>query len=800
MNRRTAIKTAVAGFLASGFARSQSASSDPIPRYRQRSNRYWKFLHGDPPGAEQLSFDDSSWQSVSLPHDWSVAGVFDPSNPSSFWGGFATGGAGWYRLAFTPPDLGSRRRLLVEFEGVYKNSQVFLNGQPLGTRPNGFASFEYDLTPYLIFGKANILAVRAESGREPGLRWYAGCGIYRNVWMTIADQCRVGWKGTAITTPSASPSQATVRVTTTVVNQGSSDADVRVSTQIFDKDGQGVGQSISSLTVPAGSSSDATQEIHVPFPSLWSPQNPDLYATLTRVFQDGVQVDDYVSLFGIRTIRFDDTNGFLLNEQSVKLRGVCLHQDFGCLGTAAHDKAIERRLTVLRSLGCNAIRTAHNPPAPYFLDVCDRMGFLVIDEAFDKWTGDWEDGDFGSPGFADWWQEDLRTMIVRDRNHPSVIVWSVGNETGAPGEPEHDATLKQLADFARDVDPTRPVTCALRPQVDVPLEEFAAAVARSAAYMDVLAINYQEQYYDLYRDKVPQAMISSEAYPFFRGSPERFTTDNSWWDTASRGFAAGQFVWSGFDYLGESAGWPSKGWPNGLIDTAGFVKARAAFHATVWSDKPTVGMYVISDSIDIDPGLPAWRWPNSAAHWNFAAVTGQPVLVVAVSNCETVELYVNGQSFGEQKTADVLNWSPSWPVWFTPGAIEAVGRNGGKIVAQLAFQTAGNPSVISVKPERLQLAADGLEVCHIEVSLLDDAGIIVPDQDRLIEFSVTGPARVIATDNGDLRSSEPYSGSTRTTKNGRALAVIQSTGEKGDVTFTARSGDLPAAAVTLNAA
>lgn len=800
MNRRTAIKTTVAGILARDLALSQAPPPDPVRRYRQKANLGWKFFAGDPAGAEQMSFDDRGWQSVTLPHDWSIGGPFDPANPSSFWGGFAVGGSGWYRLAFTPPKLSSRQHLLIEFEGVYKNSQVWVNGKSLGSRPNGFASFEYDLTPYLIPDQANILAVRADSGKQPGLRWYAGCGIYRHVWLTVADQCRVAWKGTSITTPSVSSSQANIKVATTVLNQGSGDAQVRVSTEIFDKSGQGVGQVITSLTVPAGGSSDTSHDIQIPFPDIWSPRSPSLYNALTRVFQDGIQVDDYVTPFGVRSVRFDETNGFLLNEQSVKLRGVCFHQDFGCLGAAAHDRAIERRLALLQSLGCNAIRTAHNPPAPYFLDLCDRMGFLVIDEAFDKWTGDWPEGDFGAPGFNDWWQEDLRSMIVRDRNHPSVILWCVGNEAGPPGDTEHDETLQQLADFARQVDPTRAVTCALRPQVDVPLEEFAAAVARSSAHTDVVAVNYQEQYYDLYREKVSKAFVSSEAYPFFRGSPEKFTTVNSWWDTATRSFAAGQFVWSGFDYLGESAGWPSKGWPNGLIDTAGFVKARASFHATVWSKTPIVRMYVISPSIDVDPGLPAWRWPNSAAHWNFAKVTDQPVLVTAVSNCETVELYVNGVSFGEQIVADVENWSPSWPVWFTPGAIEAVGRNGGRIVAQFALLTAGDPVNIVLSPERPQMAADGIDVCHIEVSLTDAAGTLVPDSDRLVEFSVAGPARIIGTDNGDLRSPESYTGASRTTSGGRALAVIRSTGQPGEVVITARSRDLPEATAKLNAA
>lgn len=799
MNRRTAIKTAAAGILVGVPAFSQAGAPEPTLRSRQRAHLGWRFSRGDPSGAEQVSFDDSAWQSVTLPHDWSIEAPFDEKNPSSFWGGFAVGGTGFYRRTFTPPTLTDRQRLSIEFEGVYRYSQVWFNGQPLGLRPNGFASFEYDLTPHLVPDRPNVLAVRADTRTEPCLRWYAGCGIYRHVWLTVADRCRVAWNGTFLSTPKIADGEAIIQAVTRIVNRHSASASTRVITQIVDGRGRSVGEAESSQTVEAGGEASTTHEIKVPSPDLWSTENPNLYSARSFVMEDGIQVDDYVSSFGIRSARFDKDSGLMLNGRGVKLRGVCLHEDLGCLGAAAHDRAIERRLKILKSLGCNAIRTAHNPPPPYLLDLCDRLGFLVIDEAFDKWTGDWPEGDFGSPGFDDWWQEDLRTMIVRDRNHPSVILWSVGNEAGPPGEAGHDATLESLADFTRRLDPTRPVTCALTPQVDVTLEEFAAAVSRSSAHTNVVSVNYQEQYLDLYRNKVPQAFVSSEAYPFFRGVVEKFDSVNSWWDVATRNFAAGQFVWSGFDYLGESAGWPSKGWPNGLIDTTGFVKARAAFHTTVWRDTPAVFISVISDTIDVDLGLPAWRWPKSAAHWNFAKVTTQPLLVWTVSNCETVELLLNGQSYGVQKVADAPNWTPQWIVWFTAGTMEAVARTAGAVVARSVLKTAGAPAAVAVVPERTRIAANGLEICHLEVSLIDSTGTLVPDRDQLVEFSVSGPARLIGVDNGDLRSAESFRGSSRTTFGGRSLAVIQSTGDTGEITFAAKSGTMPPTVVKVTA-
>jgi beta-galactosidase len=806
ISRRTAIQGALgaAGALWAGSGESREVAATRIPtaltlRSRARFNDGWKFSLGDPAGAGQTSFDDSGWRNVGLPHDWSIEGPFDQNNPSGVYGGYMPAGVGWYRKTFTPPALSNRQQLLIEFEGIYRYGQVWLNGRQIGTRPNGFVSVQYDLTPFLAVGKPNVLAVRVDNTDQPNLRWYSGSGIYRHVWLTVADQVRVDYGGTYITTPLVSAGQATVRVVTTLVNSGAVAAAIQLDTQIFDPSGRKAGHATSTQTIPAGKM-DVTQDFTVASPLLWSPDDPKLYCAYSTVRQGGLGLDDYFSSFGIREVRFDKDSGLLVNGQNLKLKGLCIHHDLGCLGTAAHDRAIERRLRALQSLGCNAVRVGHNPPAPHLLDLCDRMGLLVIDEAFDKWLKNYPEGDFSSPGWTDWWQEDLRAMLVRDRNHPSIILWSVGNEAGLPGDPGHDATLQQLVSFVHNEEPSRPVTCALEPQTVGFLEDFANNVALSARYVDVLAVNYQEQYLDLYRAKLPNlAVVATESYPFFHGITNGFDTYNNWWEGAKRNFDAGQFVWVGVDYLGETAGWPSKGWPNGLIDTCGYLKARSAFNQTVWQDAPSVRISVISASLDVDLGLAVWRWPKSAAHWNFKGLEGQVLQIDTVSNCDTVELLVNGQSWGQQKPHDFQNWTISWFPPYAPGTLEAVGRNGGVVVSRHLLQTAGPAARIVLHPDRNQISADGLDLSHIEVSLVDANGILVPDQDARVTFSINGPARLIGVDNGDLRSLESYQANSRTTYWGRALAIVQSTGASGQIVVAASSAALPNANASVMA-
>ena len=813
IDRRTVLKTSLAALGAAWAGKSEAQILPPgqiAPTLTLRSRTLfhtgWKFLLYDVEGGERPFFDDSAWRDVVLPHDWSIEGPFNQDAPSTANGGYLPTGVAWYRNTFAPPALTSRQRLLIEFEGIYRYSTVYLNGQALGLRPNGFVGFQYDLTPFLVPGQANFLAVRVANGHQPNLRWYSGSGIYRYVWLTVADRLRVDFGGTYITTPKVSAAEATIRVTTTVANTDTSPAAMRVGTQIFDRLGKLVSDLAVGETIAAGKTASLTQEFVVKSPDLWSIETPTMYNVFSTVRQDGVRVDEYLSNFGIREIRFDKDAGVILNGQRVKLKGVSMHHDLGCLGAAVHERTIERRLLAMQSLGCNAIRTSHNPPCSQLLDLCDRMGFLVMDEAFDKWFGDLTEVDPGEPKLYQWWQQDLLAMLVRDRNHPSIMLWSVGNEAGVPGSEEHDSTLKQLVDFVHKTEPTRPVTCALVPVETTP-EDAVAGVVRSAGIVDVLSVNYQEAFFDRFRAALPNiSMLSTESLPFYARTIDGvvdttiLTPPNPWWEVVNRDFVAGEFVWNGIDHIGESTGWPSKGWANGLFDSCAFPKPAVSFFKTIWRSDPNVRIYVLSDTLRIDPGFAPWRWPKSAEHWNFKGQENQVLQLNTISNCETVELIVNGKSNDVRRPLDFPNWTIPWFVPYAAGTVEAIGRNGGEKVSQHLLQTAGAPAKIDMRADRDRITADGIEVTHIEVTLLDANGILVPDQDQLLSFLVTGPAKVIGVDNGDQRSSESYQGTSRTTFQGKALVIIQSTGSPGPITVFGFAVGLPAGVAGVFAA
>ncbi|MFB3829356.1 MAG: glycoside hydrolase family 2 TIM barrel-domain containing protein [Bryobacteraceae bacterium] len=762
-----------------------AAGAMPEPRRQEPFDFDWKFSLGDVAGAERPTFDDSNWRTLDLPHDWSIEGVFDPKAPAGRSGAFLPGGAGWYRKRFRLAAGDRGRKVFLLFDGVYHNSDVWVNGVHLGHRPYGFIGFEYELTPHLDFGRENVVAVRADNSDQPNCRWYTGSGIYRHVWLTVTGPVYVPLWGACVTT-----NGHTAKVRTRVVNAGAAGAAVEIETRVRDA------VRVSQRRIPPGNSAEVTEDLQVPQPNLWSPENPALYEAQITLRANGRVTDRYAIPFGFREARFDPARGFLLNGEPVKLKGVCLHHDAGCLGAAAPERALERRLEALKSLGCNAIRTSHNPPAPELLDLCDRMGFLVIDEAFDKWGGR------TNPGFDGWWERDLRAMLERDRNHPSVILWSVGNETGAPGSPEVNGKLARLVEFVHKEEPTRPVTCALIPPSRGNAEEKARAAAASGKLMDVVSVNYQEQWYEELHRLLPGTVIlGSECYAYFRGDADThqaYLPQNPWYDAARHPWVAGQFLWAGIEYLGESMGWPGKGWPNALIDTCGFPKPGSWFHRSVWRKEPLVRIAVLHDGLDIDPGKPHWGWPKMAEHWNFEPYANQVLRLQTVTNCETVELIVNGKSMGERRAAGCPNSTVTWFAPYQPGRVEAIARNRGETVARHELRTAGEPARIQLVPDRVRLTRRG-DLSHIEVRLVDTEGITAPHADRPLTFSVEGAARLAGVDNGDLRGNQPYKGNTRSTYFGRALAVVQSTGA-GAVKVTAAAPGLPPATLELHAA
>ena len=776
----------------------------PIPRETIPLNADWTFHLGENTDSEAPEFDPASLRLVDLPHDWSIEQTPTPDGAGGAANGFFPGGVGWYGKKFIAPADWAGRLVSIEFDGIYQKSDVYLNDQLLGHRPYGYVGFTYDLTPYLEIGGENTLAVRVDHGDAPTSRWYSGSGIYRDVRLHVTDPLHIAHWGTFVTTPRISDDAARIRVRTTVRNGRAEDSDCVLTTTIRDAAGHIVVQAKARRFLSAGGEGafDATYEVN--FPIRWTLERPHLYTVQTTVSDGTAVVDETQTFFGIREATWDPYRGFLLNGEKVVLKGVCVHGDGGSVGAAVPPRVWERRLEALRAIGCNALRMSHNPPAAYVLDMCDRMGLLVIDESFDKWRS----GSYGA-SFDEWWERDLDAMLRRDRNHPCVILWSVGNEVAEQGTPGGTETLKMLVDHVHRADPSRGVTCAAfpnrGPEGSVNANGFADA-------MDVVSYNYSEPWYD--EDKgasYRRVILGSECYPYFRGRAEYDTTRpvhnvhtdfapvNPWFDVTSHEYVAGQFLWVGIDYLGESAGWPSKGWPNGLIDTCGFAKARAGFHKCAWRTDPQIALAVLDDALAIDPGRAAWSWPKTARHWNFPEYAGGVIRVETFTNCQTVELLLNGESFGTRRASDYPNGVVLWYIPYQPGTLEAIGKNGGAEVALDTLRTAGAATAIALRPDRTRLRADGEDMAHIEIDLTDADGVRVPNNDRLIHFTVAGPARLIGVDNGDLRSAESYKGSERTTYFGRALALVQASREAGTTTFTATADGLPPATVTLEA-
>lgn len=757
----------------------------------------WKFFKGDTANAQQMNFDDSDWTDVDLPHDWSIAEPKDRENSGSKQNGYFSGGIGWYRKHFRLSPTDESRQVYVQFDGIYHNSEVWINEHSLGVRPYGYISFQHDLTPYVKFGQDNVLAVRVDNSEQPNCRWYTGSGIYRRVHLTVIDKLHVGHWGTYVTTPQISEQQATVRIRTEVKNANKESQACTLLTRILDSKGNTVAESVSVQQISTQGEFQFDQKIQLHNPDLWSIDNPTLYKVQTVVQNENGICDIYETPFGIRQIEFDKDKGFLLNGHPVKMKGVCIHHDAGCLGAAVPVRAWERRLEILKSIGCNAIRMSHSPPAPELLDLCDRMGFVVIDEAFDKWEGIY------GRWFENWWQKDLVDMLRRDRNHPSVIMWSVGNEVGGQGDSKFMEQLKKLADLTHEFEPTRPVTCALRP-FKKSREENARIVTKIARAVDVISCNYQEQWFEDYRKEYPEIIIiASESYPYYRGkgdSYKAFYPLNSWLDAEKHGYVAGTFYWTGIDYLGEAvAGWPYHGWNCSLIDTCGFVRPVGKLVKSFWADDPMVHIAVMDDSLDVpDPTKDHWGWPKMASHWNLPQLEDKQVNVATFTNCPSVELFINGKSMGIKELKNFPDKMISWTVPYEAGSIEAKGIREGKVVSVHHLKTAGEPAKIVLIADRKQISADGRDLCHVEVQVVDDQGILVPDANHEIQFNLDGPGKIIGVDNGDLTSMELYKADKRKVFHGRALVVIQSVRQSGSIILTAQAEGLPETRISIN--
>lgn len=790
----------------------------------------WAFRLGDDTTAARPEYNDADWRMLNLPHDWAVEGEFSRDNPSGTGGGALPGGVGWYRKTFTADKADQGKRLRIDFDGAYMNSTVYINGHELGTRPYGYISFSYDLTPYIKWGEENVVAVRVDNAEQPNSRWYSGCGIYRNVWLTKMNPVHVAQWGTYVTADEVSKNSARLTVRTTLENEQATDAPLELLSQLIDENGKVIGNASTRLTVEQGKQLEAAQEIHVENPELWSVDRPYLYTIKTEVLVDGEPVDTYRTPFGIRSFRFDAQKGFILNGEQVKINGVCMHHDLGCLGAAVNTRAIERQLEILKEMGCNGIRCAHNPPAPELLDLCDRMGFIVMDETFDMWRKKKTRHDY-SRYFNEWHERDLTDLIVRDRNHPSIFMWSIGNEVleqwtdakadtlsleeanlvlnfgrspdmlAKEGEMSVNSLLtKKLADMVRSLDSTRPVTAGCNePNPNNHL-------FRSGA-LDIIGFNYHDDWFagvpenfpgkpfivtesvsglmtrGYYRMPSDSMFIWPERWdkPFHEASFSCSSYDNCHvpWGNRHEGtmrhvknndFISGQYVWTGFDYIGEPTpyGWPARSSYFGIIDLAGFPKDVYYMYQSEWRpDKAVLHLF------------PHWNW-----------TPGQDIDLWAYYNkADEVELFVNGESQGvRSKGKD--DFHVMWRVKFEPGVVKAISRKEGKVVAEQEIRTAGEPAQIRLTPDRSTIQADGKDLSFVTVEIVDKDGNLCPNAENDVTFAVEGAGFIAGVDNGSPISMEKFKDNHRKAFYGKCLVVVQNNGADGNIKLTATAEGL----------
>jgi beta-galactosidase len=732
----------------------------------------WRFIKADNAAFASADFDDSSWSTVQLPHDWNISDTFDINI-----GGHAAylpEGIGWYRKTFTLPRDARNKCISILFDGIFMQSDVYINGHHLGYRPYGFCSIEYDLTPYLNQNTPNTLAVRVNTtGDRP--RWYAGAGIYRHTWLITADAVHIPTYGTYITTPNVSSDRADVCIVTTVHNSTAAATQITLSQRILNPQGREINTTTQKIALAPGDSTNVEQTLAIANPQLWDVDSPTLYTMETTVRRGTKVIDKYTTPFGVRTIRFDAQTGFYLNGKHLKLKGLCLHQDAGALGVAVPDDVYRRRLTILKAYGCNAIRMAHNQPSPELLDMCDAMGFLVIDEAFDKWKSGYYEKYFDS-----WWQADLTNMLVRDRNHPSIILWSIGNELQEAWRDDDEGVQRasMLQDFVHSLEPTRPVTLAAQNNHQ----------SKFSAVVDVTGYNYLEaRAISEHAAHPQQCFLISEELPYYSGEEgniRAYSTVNPWNYVKDNDFFAGGFIWSGVDYLGE-AQWQGKGWPNGLFDVCMDEKPRAAYHRAMWRDEPMVRIAVLDNALNIEHGRDLWQAPKMAAHWNLpASYEGLIIQVSTVTNCDEVALLVNGKEMGRNRTADFANNNIIWNVPYTPGIIEAVGYNAGTEVARHKLTTSGKTAGCNLTVSNHTLRANGTDVAFVELTLVDADGNKVSTDDRTVTVTVDGAARFLALDNGDLRREHSFAGTVLPTYFGRALVTLQAARTVGTARLT----------------
>ncbi|MCS7061794.1 MAG: glycoside hydrolase family 2 TIM barrel-domain containing protein [Anaerolineae bacterium] len=799
---------------------------------KQSLNLDWRFYLGDPPepfGYPTRAGYGPGWRALDLPHDWSIELERHPTNPSGVANGWFATGRGWYARDMQMPEDWRGKRVLVEFEGVYMNAEVWLDEDFLTRHPYGYTSFVVDLTPYIRHGRAQTLRVRVDNSAQTNSRWYSGSGIYRPVWLYVAEPIHIAHWGVSVHTPIVSEDAATVRVQTRVENDTAAERAVALEWRTLDTAGTVITAQTTGGIVPAGAAYTFDGEWSVPQPRLWSPDTPSLYQLETRLFVNDEHVDTDVTAFGIRSIALSSEEGFLLNGRPLKLKGGCVHHDNGILGAASYPRAEERKVELLKANGFNAVRCAHNPPAPAFLDACDRLGLLVIDEAFDCWREGKTPFDYHTV-FDDWWQRDIESMVLRDRNHPSVVMWSIGNEViERDGRSAGAHLARTLADFTRRLDPTRPITSALCDVWSQSGRTWADTDPIFAA-LDVCGYNYQWREYRPDHARHPQRiMAGTESFPI-----EAY---DNWMAVLQSPYVIGDFVWTALDYLGESGigrvffdeedhrslgQYPWHHAYCGDIDLAGFKRPQSYYRDVLWNNPHATRLFIAVHApapTGKTPHITLWGWPDVRASWTWPGYEGRLFTIDVYAACEQVELQLNGRSLGvkdvrregrptlgegkplstSQPITPELKLTATFDVPYEAGELRAIGYYGGQAIAEARLVTVGEPSAIRLTPDQSVIRASRDSLCYVTAEVTDQSGALHPNAEHSLFFTVKGAGELAAVGNGDPRSVERYRGNQRRAFQGRCLAVIRSNGQAGPIHLRAQADGLDAAEVVIEA-
>lgn len=775
-------------------------------------NDNWKFYKGDIENAAKESFNDNNWRSLNLPHDWSIEGPFDEQWASGT--AYLPGGIGWYRKTFElAPGLRSRN-IYLYFDGVYKNSEVWVNGHYLGKRPNGFIPFQYELTKYLHPTGKNIIAVKVDHSEFADSRWYTGSGIYRNVYVIATSPVSIDLWGVAFSTHQVSEENALANVSVSLTNHSSANADVIIKSTLINPEGKQIAQGQQLVKALPGNSSVSETHLSISKPQLWSIEHPDLYKLKVALYINGKITDDVVQNVGIRNARFDKDKGFFLNEENLKLKGVCIHDDAGVLGVAVPKEVWERRLKILKDGGCNSVRLSHNPHADYLYDLCDSMGLLVMDEAFDeweigknKWIKGWNVGTPGQQGyheyFKEWADRDLKDMILRDRNHPSIILWSIGNEIDYPNDPythevlntgnnpqiygkgftpghppASDITViaKHLVEVIKQNDTTRPVTAALA----------GVVMSNEVGYpeaLDVVGYNYQEFRYPDDHIKYPNRIIYGS---------ENGMNLIAWNAVADNEYISGQYLWTGIDYMGEAHQWPSKGSEAGLIDMAGFTKPDYYFRQSLWSNKPMI--YIGTSAINKE--VNTRRFGRSAEPvWNYAQ--GDSTRITCFTNCDEAELFLNSKSLGRKTLADSKEKTLVWNTIYEPGELMVKGYKNRTEAVHSILRTAGEAYAIKALTDKHHFDNSKKQLAHVEINIVDKDENIIYNADNEITVNIDGPAILSGLESGNMVSHENNKSNKCKALHGKLMAYVQSTQKSGPVKIKLTSPGLKECVVEI---